>query len=169
MTKELQAFPGSDAAQMLAAGLKEYSSKHKGGLRGLATQLGIKQATVLSHMANGRMTIPLNRVRALAEILGLDLQSFALAVLRQRAPELSEILAPQGGGEDVSFLRIDEQKIGAEKMHLIKSIIDDPKPVARRAVGREADLLDLLRERRPLGLSEREWRQLFRLIEVVTA
>lgn len=92
MTAESHPYANTRAARLLAQGLKEYTAKHSGGLRALASNLEIKQATVLSHMANGRIGIPLERAAELASRLGMDTAHFCMAVLEQRAPSVYEVI-----------------------------------------------------------------------------
>lgn len=81
-------FKDTVAATMLADGL-EAACKGRGiSLRSLGKELGYKQATVLSHMATGRIPIPLERAIPLADAAGIDQNAFLLAVLTQRYPEV---------------------------------------------------------------------------------
>jgi hypothetical protein len=79
-------FSASRASQMLREALTNYTAAHKGGLRALSDRLEMRPATLLSHMGNGRMAIPLDRADQLATVLGIDRAAFCLAVLEQRAP-----------------------------------------------------------------------------------
>lgn len=76
------------AAGMLRDGLKRASDQ---GIsqRSLAKALGYKQSVVLSHMALGRVPIPVDRARQLATHIGLNQREFLLAVLKQRFPDIS--------------------------------------------------------------------------------
>lgn len=88
MEDKIQPFSGSSAARMLAESIARYTATNAGGLRALAAKLNIKQATVLSAMATGRMAIPLDRAQELAIELDMDPAIFGLAVLEQRAPTI---------------------------------------------------------------------------------
>src|SRR5690606_4023693 len=90
-------YPYADtrAARMLSEALRKYTSEHPGGVRALAAKLGMKQGANLSHMANGRMPIPLDRATEISAILPLNLMGFCLAVLEQRAPAVYQALEDQ--------------------------------------------------------------------------
>lgn len=76
------------ATRMLADGLRR-AMIHRGlSLRQLGKELGYKQAVVLSHMASGRVPIPIDRSPALAQHLNIDPKAFLAAVLQQRHPDV---------------------------------------------------------------------------------
>lgn len=80
-------FRGTEAADLLAAALA--SAKAQGtSLRSVGRVLGYKQPVVLSHMASGRVAIPIERAADLARALEIDQREFVLAVLEQRYPGL---------------------------------------------------------------------------------
>jgi hypothetical protein len=56
--------------------------------RFIAQQLGYKGSVVLSHMAAGRVPIPVDRAVDFARYLGMDQNEFLLAVLEQRHPDI---------------------------------------------------------------------------------
>ena len=72
------------AAKMLAVGFKTAAVEHRLSLREIGRRLGYKQPVVLSHMATGRVPIPLDKAPAIAAEVGLSQASFLLAVLEQR-------------------------------------------------------------------------------------
>jgi hypothetical protein len=104
------AYRDSAAARLLAAGLANAANEHGLSQRSLARQLGYKQSVVLSHMALGRVPIPLERAAQFADLLKIDRREFLLAVLEQRLPDVdwSEIAssgaARSGAGELVTSL-----------------------------------------------------------------
>ena len=104
------AYRDSAAARLLAAGLANAANEQGLSQRSLARQLGYKQSVVLSHMALGRVPIPLERAVQFADLLGIDRREFLLAVLEQRLPDIdwSEITsygaAGSGAGELVTSL-----------------------------------------------------------------
>lgn len=91
------AYRDSAAARLLSDGLANAANEKGLSQRSLAKQLGYKQSVVLSHMALGRVPIPLERAAQLADLLGIDKRDFIAAVLEQRLPEVnwSEIIAPR--------------------------------------------------------------------------
>ena len=82
-------FPHSDspAARMLAEGLDRAKEARGLSLRQIGKQMNYKSSVVLSHMASGRVPIPIDRVAELAHILELDEKSFLQAVVRHRHPD----------------------------------------------------------------------------------
>nr|WP_166175711.1 helix-turn-helix transcriptional regulator [Altererythrobacter segetis] len=78
----------SEATRMLAAGL-EHAAEDKGwSQRTIAKMLNYRASVVLSHMALGRVPIPIDRALQFARLLGMDTAKFLLAVLEQRHPEI---------------------------------------------------------------------------------
>ena len=156
------------AAFMLDSAIRRYTTQNAGGLRALAARIGIKQATVLSHMANGRIGIPLDRATQLAEVLGMDATEFSMAVLQQREPEIFKLLSPTIAKntkppkvtECVTHLFQSGATISPLKMRLIVELLASPDANFRHATGSEAQLLNLIRNLCPMGPSESEWAEL---------
>jgi hypothetical protein len=169
--KRLDGYPyaDTDAAFMLASAI--YRTKRERGisLRSLAKHLNYKQATVLSHMANGRIVVPLDRAAEIARAVELNPAEFLLAAVDQRsrgAADLLSSLAGSGSVNENSF--ISELKLIAG--HSVDSLSDDQKQVAREVVAdekpqrrwlslAELPVMHLLRQLRPdisrVGLSAR--------------
>lgn len=82
------AYRDSAAARMLADGLASAAGERGLSQRALAKLLGYKQSVVLSHMALGRVPIPLERAMQFADLLELDKRDFLVAVLIQRLPDV---------------------------------------------------------------------------------
>lgn len=97
-------FPYShtEATRMLADGLRSASQERGISLREIGRRLRYKQPVVLSHMANGRVPIPLDKAPAIADEVGLPQSSFLLAVLNQRHPGVDWQLIT---GEEDPFAR----------------------------------------------------------------
>src|SRR3546814_12252341 len=73
---------------MLATALKRAWNEKRLSQRTLAKQLGYRSSVVLSHMASGRVPIPIERVDDYAQLLEIDEGEFLLAVLEQRYQHL---------------------------------------------------------------------------------
>jgi hypothetical protein len=130
----------SAAARMLAEAIQR---KQAAGfsLRRLAPTLGYKQSTVLSHMANGRIPVPLARAREIASVMGISQSEFLIAVMEQREPEASTMLmagpielagAPQSFGdelEEIAGQSLDE--LTAEQKDVMRKVAVDPNPARR--------------------------------------
>lgn len=78
----------TSAARMLAEGLTRAKDEQGLSVRKIGKLMNYKTAVVLSHMATGRVPIPIDRALELADILKLDKESFLLAVLQQRHPDI---------------------------------------------------------------------------------
>ena len=76
------------AARMLSEGLARAKDENGLSVRQIGKLMNYKTAVVLSHMATGRVPIPIDRAMQMADLLKLDSKSFLLAVLRQRHPEV---------------------------------------------------------------------------------
>lgn len=71
---------------------------------GLAMGYGAANRSSLSHMASGIQPIPVDKAETIARVVGLDEQSFTMAVLHQRHPEAAEALWGFHGIEDPAKL-----------------------------------------------------------------
>lgn len=115
-------FADTAAARMLSQGLARAKEERGLSVRQLGKQLGYKQAVVLSHMASGRVPIPIDRAEDLAEALKLDKASFLQAVVRQRYPTVAWHLLSGGcqpSGSD-SLAQELEAILGAPLKNLTK-------------------------------------------------
>ena len=83
-------YPYADtvAARMLAEAFDAIRNKQSMSQRKLATKLGYRSSVPLSHMASGRVPIPVSRVTNLSVTLEIDEAALLLAVLDQRYPEI---------------------------------------------------------------------------------
>ncbi|GAA0726988.1 hypothetical protein GCM10009106_02500 [Sphingomonas japonica] len=88
IAKDDAAYRDTAAAKLLSQGLIMAATERGLSQRAIAKLLGYKQSVVLSHMALGRVPIPLDRAQQLAEILLLSPETFTLAVLQQRHPSV---------------------------------------------------------------------------------
>lgn len=152
-------FSGSRAARMLSEGLKRISLERGVSLRSIAKQLGYKQATVLSHMANGRVAIPLERAPEIARAVGLSEVEFFIASVEQRSAEAQDLLASARGEHrnesyglayDLNLIAghsIDQ--LNEEQKMVLREVVADPKPTRRWLSLVELPAVMFLRELRP--------------------
>jgi hypothetical protein len=78
----------TDATKLLADALAR-TQQHTGKTqRELSQELGYKSSVVLSHMASGRVPIPLDKTLIIAQVLNLDHSRLLLATLKQRFPDV---------------------------------------------------------------------------------
>jgi len=179
MTSPKLPYAGTRAAAMLKEALARYTSQHKGGLRALAGVIGMNQATVLSHMATGRIGIPLDRVQQFAEVLDLNVEAFSLAVIEQREPAMLSLLQSvyrvetegTDSAERAGLIReIRAAKVlSPRQISLIRDIVRDPELSTRVVTGRESELIWKIREARPMGPEDGEWDKLTALIDLILA
>lgn len=101
-------------------------------LRQIGKILGYKQATVISHMANGRVAIPMRKASEIAEAVGLDPARFIISVAAQRQPAEYR-LALATGGETIGAER---QGLAAE-LELIAGQPLDCLPASHKRILRE--------------------------------
>lgn len=168
-------FADTEAAQMLAAAIHRYTQRSSGGLRALAEKLEMKQAAVLSHMANGRMAIPLERAPQLATALDMNVGQFTKAVLKQRFPGAMAVLDGEGQGRpELSAgqyaIQLAAEVGGSEaltpdRLRIISEVVRDRKPEERWLAISEVAIVRLIRELRPAGLDHVDLRQLREALE----
>lgn len=158
MTSDRPDFPFADtaAARMLSAGLQHSSVRRGISLRQHGKALGYKQAVVLSHMANGRVPIPIDRAVELAKALDIDPSAFLSAVVAQRHPDVDwALLNPVDESLDRTSLiteftggrALDELTPG--QRGVIREATADPQAERRWLSLHELAAIELLREFRP--------------------
>lgn len=157
-------FAESRAAGMLREGIARQASVGR-SLRSLGTKLGYKQATVLSHMAKGRVPIPLERARDIAAALEIAEPDFLGAVVEQRVPGASALLSegnPSFGlASDLTQIAgsgLDQ--LSPEQKSVMKEVAADPHPRRRWLAVAEIPYVNLVRSLRKgaqqEGLSEKD-------------
>ena len=158
-------FADSRAARMLNHGLNALVREKGISRRQLAKRLNYKQSVVLSHMASGRVAIPLERAPEIATAVGLDRGEFVDAVFEQRYPEAhSTYLATHAdwsghiGAEVVSDLESRSGRAFAalcqEQRAVIAEAMSDSSPRRRWLTIHEAPMIAQLREVRPNATTE---------------
>lgn len=157
-TDDAHPFAGTTAARMLADAIRRKQAEGV-SLRKLAPQLGYKQATVLSHMANGRIPVPIGKATDLALAVGLPQSEFLIAVMDQREPEAHTLLAaapmdfelpPHSFADelvDIAGRPLDG--LSAEQKDVMRRVVVDPNPSRRWVAEGEIPALLLLRSLRP--------------------
>ncbi|QDZ08221.1 helix-turn-helix transcriptional regulator [Sphingomonas panacisoli] len=158
LTDDHNPFPYRDthAAQSLADGLRRLSEETGTSLRQLAKMLALKQAAVLSHMANGRMPIPLDRAEQLADALSLDKSDFLFAVLEQRHADTNwreRLAAPHSNEVVVELEAVAGQpldKLSPEQISVLREVAAEARPRRRWLTVHEVSLVEKLRRLRPL-------------------
>lgn len=150
-------YPLSDspAARMLAEGLARAKDEQGLSIRQIGKQMGYKTSVVLSHMALGRVPIPIDRVEELAGILKLDKRSFLQAVVRQRHPTVSwEILSESAhpiGTDNLAHelqavLGTRLQDLNREQRSVMREVAAEHSPRRRWLSVHEIHAVEALRE-----------------------
>ena len=157
------AYAETEAAMFLAGAIAD-RAREGVSLRELGRRLEYKQPVVLSHMATGRVPIPIDRAVEIAQTVGLAARKFLLAVLEQRHPSIdwSLITDPASGFagelEVIAGKSLDE--LPAEPRRVLREAVIDPQPSRRWLTTAELPAVELLRNLRPTirteGLSERD-------------
>lgn len=158
------AYRDSAAARMLADGLANAASERGLSQRALAKLLGYKQSVVLSHMALGRVPIPLERAAQFADLLEIDKREFLVAVLIQRLPDVdwSEIIGSRAaqersdhfvsGLEAIARGKLDGLSAGQQAV--MREVVADRHAGERWVSVHEVPTVALLRALRPTIVSE---------------
>lgn len=160
---------GTTAQRMLSEALDRAQRDKQQSQRFVAAQLGYKSSVVMSHMASGRVPIPIDRAVDFARYLGMDQNTFLLAVLEQRFPDVDfkRLLSSMKGKaapanvstsaladelEALAGKPLDELPIGIIKV--LREVVQDEQRAPRRWIApHEMALLDQVRKFAPDGLT----------------
>jgi hypothetical protein len=154
----------SEAAMLLAGGIAD-RARERVSLRELGRRLEYKQPVVLSHMATGRVPIPIDRAIDIARVVGLPPRRFLLTVLEQRHPGIDwSMLEESPGGfaaelETIAAKPLDE--LPADTKSVLRETVIDPQPSRRWLTTAEVPVVELIRRLRPSvtadGLKPSDW------------
>jgi len=142
-------FPYKDtrAAVMLRDALDRAHRDQGLSIRSLGKRLGYKQATVLSHMALGRVPIPLERALDIAREIDLEPGEFLAACVEQKVDGAADLLRSHSKFDTAdAFSFVSELRVIAG--HALDSLSDGQKSVLREVAA------DPRPERRWLSLAE---------------
>lgn len=158
MTREIDPkLADSDAARMLSEALSRASRERGLSLRKIGPLLDYKQAVVLSHMATGRVPIPIDKAEEMAKVLEIEPREFLKAVVKQRHPNVTwSLLSDAQETIEESFYRgiaagLGQHKpeLNAEQYAVMQEMAADPQPRRRWLSIEEAAAIDVLRSARP--------------------
>ena len=146
------------AARMLSEGFAR--AKHEQGLsiRQIGKQMNYKTAVVLSHMALGRVPIPIDRAEELADTLAIDKAAFLQAVVKQRHPDVAWHLLTEGRRSSASDSLADEleailgcrlKDLSIEQRAVMREVAAEPRPRRRWLSVHELHAVEVLREAVP--------------------
>lgn len=161
-------FSNDEATRLLERALNRAKEVSGTSLTEAASAIGISKAA-LSHMANGRAPIPIDRAADLAHHLHLEPRPFLMAVLHQRHPEAMAVIA----GADFSSRRPQDQQIdwvlsrpiaelSEEQITIIREVARDARPRERWLEVGEVPAVKTIRRLRPEGMmpDDVEWIEL---------
>ena len=141
------------AARLLSEALRRKSEVERVSLRSIAKQLDYKQAVVLSHMANGRVPIPVDRAEDIAAAVGLPEREFLLAVLEQRHEEVNWSLITSMNDEFVEELEAIAGKplstLSPEHRQVMREVVTEPRPQRRWLALTEVPVMEAVRAEVP--------------------
>jgi len=149
-------YANTAAATMLTDGLRSAALERGLSLREIGRRLGYKQPVVLSHMAKGRVPVPIDRAVDIAREVGLAAPAFLKAALQQQHPDTDWRLI---SGEEPE-LGTPLGRLSPRRQQIVKEVLDDPRPEERWIDAPEVPTLRLLRQLFPQmqtsGLSEED-------------
>jgi hypothetical protein len=153
-----QPFKETAATQMLHTALQRAAKERGLSTRAAARELGYKATVVISHMATGRVPIPLERAVEIAQVVGLDPPAFYAAVLEQRYPGSSEMLGlanrnVERPGTFVSELTVlagcGLEELPEEHRRILREVVSERAPARRWLSIAELPTVLALRRLRP--------------------
>ena len=154
---------------MLRSAFDRAHRERRLSIRMLAKQLDYKQATVLSHMASGRVAIPLERAPDIARAVGIPPSIFLAAAVAQRLPKEDHLLLveqdsatlSQGLAADLQVIAgVELDRLSDEHKAILKEVVSDAHPQRRWLSVAEVPIVTLIRRHRPQfsqdGISEKD-------------
>lgn len=166
----------TEATRMLADALAKVYEERGLSQRQLAKIMNYKTSVVVSHMALGRVPIPIDRALDFARLLNMDPAKFLLAVMEQRHPDINFNRVFDLGGkrkttakdgresytldelEDIAGRPLDE--LSVDRINVMREVVADPNAVRRWLDLREIQVVDMIRDIRPNGFTPVERKKL---------
>jgi hypothetical protein len=138
--------------------------------------LNYKTSVVLSHMALGRVPIPVDRAMDFARLLKMDAPRCLLAVLEQRHPEIDflRILGASAsrkatGTSGRESMVLDEleslagrplDELPNDQLNVMREAVSNPNSPRRWLAPHEVPVMDVIRATHPQGLAPAERKKL---------
>lgn len=107
--------PYSATANLLTAAIEACDLTQ----REIADRVGFRHANILSMIKSGETRVPLNRIPALAQTLGMDGRAFLLLAIEEYHPGVHEVLV------DVLGLPLSDAELGIVTMFRMASMRDE--------------------------------------------
>lgn len=171
----------SPATRMLAEGFEKAYEDKGFSQRQLAKTLNYKTSVVLSHMALGRVPIPIDRSLDFARLLDLNPAKFLMAVLEQRHPDInfSRVLGistkrkstGKEGRESYTLEELEDiagkplDELPVDRIDLLRKVVADPNATRRWLALGEMQAIEMIRAAHPDGLSPVQRKKLGEAIE----
>lgn len=172
----------TEACRMLAKALEQANDDKGWSQRQVAKMLGYKTSVALSHMAIGRVPIPVDRSVDFARLLKMDSAEFLLAVLQQRHPDIDfrRVLSSHSSGaakakgsdsslaselESIANMKLDDLPVSV--INVMREAVADRNGGRRWMKMGEVSLIERLRSVRPDGLSPAEFKKLSAAIDAL--
>ena len=121
-------------------------------MRKIGSQMGYKASVVLSHMATGRVPIPIDRSEELADALELDKRAFLMAVLRQRHNDVDWQILTDSDAIPSSTFSLELQALGVpldelnrEQRSVMREVASERSPRKRWLSVHEVFAVEALR------------------------
>ncbi|WP_375292199.1 helix-turn-helix domain-containing protein [Sphingomonas melonis] len=167
-------FGNTHATRMLQAGLEAVEKDKGWSQRQVAKMLNYKTSVVLSHMALGRVPIPIDRALDFARLLKMPAGEFLMAVLEQRYPEIDWPRHLAGMSKKASTKAADsyvtselEALAGTELdslpqqvVNVLRDVVADRNAPRRWMALHEVPIVETLRDHHPHGLSPAKRKEL---------
>ncbi|SFU12746.1 helix-turn-helix domain-containing protein [Sedimentitalea nanhaiensis] len=87
--------------------------------REIADRVGFKHANIISMLKSGETRVPLNRIPALAQTLGMDEKHFLIIAIQEYHPGVHEVLV------DVLGLPLSDAELGIVTMFRMADLRDE--------------------------------------------
>lgn len=170
----------TEATRMLAAALEKVNEEKGWSGRQVAKLLNYKSSVALSHMAIGRVPIPIDRVLDFCRLLNIDPGEFLIAVIEQRHPEINvrRMLGPlskgsQKGKTPESILMTELEAIAGRQLdelpvqtiNILREAVGDRNATRRWMATGEIPIIEHLRRVHPDGLTPAQVKKLYGAID----
>lgn len=147
----------SEATKILAAGLERLQRETGATQKEVATRLNYRTSVVLSHMALGRVPIPIDRANDIARELGLDPSRFLLATLKQRHPEVDfealfgvQMRQESALASELSAIAGESlDQLPAPTKEILRDVVATRQPERRWLSSTELPIVEMIRQRYP--------------------
>ncbi len=164
-------FVDTAATQMLSSAISRATAERGTSLRKIGAELNYRQAVVLSHMASGRVGIPIDRAEDFADKLQIPKGEFLAAVLKQRHPDVDwSLIGPNNSAssmdESTITMRLEatsertQPELTKEQRKIIREVLAVMDPERHWLTAQEVPVMEIIRRFQPdikqTGLDDNE-------------